>query len=159
METDSQDASIRPPKVIILPGHAADMSSATFCILEEDHTLGNALRYMIMKNPQVQFCGYSQPHPSEDKIHLRIQMYDGLSAYEALQSGLASLEDCILAIRDEYKSQLAKGDFERVEDPDLATIKADAIEAAKIKQREARLAARPATAARSKSNSKPPVAA
>lgn len=32
-----------------LPGHAADYSEATFCLMEEDHTLGNALRWMVMK--------------------------------------------------------------------------------------------------------------
>ena len=26
-------------------------------------------------SPKVEFCGYSNPHPSEPKIHLRIQMY------------------------------------------------------------------------------------
>ena len=26
-------------------------------------------------SPDVEFCGYSAPHPSEAKIHLRIQMY------------------------------------------------------------------------------------
>jgi DNA-directed RNA polymerase subunit L len=26
-------------------------------------------------SPDVEYCGYSAPHPSETKIHLRIQMY------------------------------------------------------------------------------------
>ena len=28
-----------------------------------------------MKNPEVEFAGYSVPHPSENKINLRIQTY------------------------------------------------------------------------------------
>lgn len=32
-----------------LPGAAPDGSACTFCIHEEDHTIGNALRYIIMK--------------------------------------------------------------------------------------------------------------
>jgi DNA-directed RNA polymerase subunit L len=28
-----------------------------------------------MKNPDVEFCGYSIPHPSEAKLNLRIQTY------------------------------------------------------------------------------------
>jgi len=60
----------------------------TFQIHDEDHTLGNALRYIIMKkfvypvvgvdvngSPDVEFCGYSIPHPSEPKLNLRIQTY------------------------------------------------------------------------------------
>jgi hypothetical protein len=32
-----------------VPGHAPDYSSATFIIVDEDHTLGNVLRYMVLK--------------------------------------------------------------------------------------------------------------
>ena len=32
-----------------LPGHTEDLTAVTFQILDEDHTLGNALRYIIMK--------------------------------------------------------------------------------------------------------------
>lgn len=31
--------------------------------------------YTDIDSPDVEFCGYSAPHPSETKIHLRIQMY------------------------------------------------------------------------------------
>lgn len=30
---------------------------------------------LSVDSPRVEFCGYSNPHPSENKIHLRIQMY------------------------------------------------------------------------------------
>ncbi|XP_077558249.1 RNA polymerases I and III subunit AC2 l(2)37Cg [Haemaphysalis longicornis] len=62
----------------------------TFLLDDQDHTLGNALRYIIMKNPQVKFCGYAIPHPSERKVHLRIETYD-TPAVEALKKGLADL--------------------------------------------------------------------
>lgn len=70
-----------------LPGHSEDLTAVTFQIHDEDHTLGNALRYIIMKkfvnlylagvndSPDVEFCGYSIPHPSEPKLNLRIQTY------------------------------------------------------------------------------------
>lgn len=32
-----------------LPGHDVELTTVTFCIMDEDHTLGNALRYMLMK--------------------------------------------------------------------------------------------------------------
>ena len=31
---------------------------------------------MLVKNPEVEFAGYSIPHPSENKINLRIQTYE-----------------------------------------------------------------------------------
>ena len=49
-------------KIKILPGSSEDGTSASFQIIDEDHTLGNVLRYIIMKNPEVEFCGYSIPH-------------------------------------------------------------------------------------------------
>uniref|UniRef100_A0A672KWF8 DNA-directed RNA polymerases I and III subunit RPAC2 n=1 Tax=Sinocyclocheilus grahami TaxID=75366 RepID=A0A672KWF8_SINGR len=51
----------------------ADEGCVTFVLHEEDHTLGNSLRYMIMKSQDVEFCGYSITHPSESKINFRIQ--------------------------------------------------------------------------------------
>jgi len=32
--------------------------SATFIFGNEDHTLGNALRYILMERPETDFCGY-----------------------------------------------------------------------------------------------------
>ena len=41
----------------------------TFVFKGETHTLGNALKNVILQNPQVVFCGYSMPHPSEDQVN------------------------------------------------------------------------------------------
>lgn len=86
-----------------LPGSTD--SAASFEFIDENHTLGNALRYVIMKkyasfshfvsfcflffpfvshrnrftnttpSPDVEFCAYAIPHPSEPKMNLRIQTY------------------------------------------------------------------------------------
>ncbi|KAF2404769.1 RBP11-like subunits of RNA polymerase, partial [Trichodelitschia bisporula] len=74
-----------------LPG--ATDTAASFEFIEEDHTLGNALRHIIMKNPDVEFCGYSIPHPAEAKMHLRIQTYDGVNVHDVLEKGLNDLQD------------------------------------------------------------------
>ncbi|CAE6395235.1 unnamed protein product [Rhizoctonia solani] len=44
-------------KIILLKGWTK--SAATYCIMNESHTIGNSLRWMLMKNPKVEFCGYS----------------------------------------------------------------------------------------------------
>ncbi|XP_056145892.1 DNA-directed RNA polymerases I and III subunit RPAC2 isoform X1 [Lampris incognitus] len=59
----------------------ADEGCVTFVLHDEDHTLGNSLRYMVMKNPDVEFCGYNITHPSESKINFRIQT-QGLSLHD-----------------------------------------------------------------------------
>ncbi|KAA1071979.1 RNA polymerase subunit AC19 [Puccinia graminis f. sp. tritici] len=104
-----------PEKVTILPGDKYD--AMTFSLKDEDHTLGNSLRYIIMKNPEVEFCGYSLPHPSEPKLHLRIQMYDNKSAAGALAKGLDDLEQLVLVLAERYRAELDRGKFERFEEP------------------------------------------
>ncbi|KAI0792552.1 RBP11-like subunits of RNA polymerase [Abortiporus biennis] len=102
-----------PPKVTILKGAEPDLSAATYKIYDESHTMGNALRWMLMKNPKVEFCGYSVPHPSENHIHIRIQMYDNLSSLEALLAALTSLDNVCETIDAAYKSSLSEGKFEK----------------------------------------------
>ena len=124
-------------------------------LLEEDHTLGNALRYMIMKesvwlrrlylmyadmffcSPRVEFCGYSAPHPSEDKIHLRIQMYDRASAVEALIDACSNLEAMTEVIEQRYQESLDKKEYEVVENDD-PVVDWDAVKAKASANREAK---------------------
>lgn len=51
--------------------------SRTFAIGDEDHTLGNCLRHVLIQNQKVAFAGYSVPHPSEPIMHLRVQTAKG----------------------------------------------------------------------------------
>ncbi|KAF7941240.1 hypothetical protein BELL_0201g00030 [Botrytis elliptica] len=83
----------------ILPGSSD--KAASFEFKKEDHTLGNALRYIIMKNPDVEFCGYSIPHPSEELMNIRIQTYDN-SAEDALRKGLDDLIDLCDVVADKF---------------------------------------------------------
>ncbi|KAM6061539.1 DNA-directed RNA polymerases I and III subunit RPAC2-like isoform 1-T1 [Chlamydotis macqueenii] len=68
-----------------------DGNCVTFVLHDEDHTLGNSLRYMVMKNPDVEFCGYCITHPSESKINFRIQTRGALPAVEPFRKGLNDL--------------------------------------------------------------------
>ncbi|KUJ11722.1 RBP11-like subunits of RNA polymerase, partial [Mollisia scopiformis] len=90
-----------------LPGSTE--TAASFEFKNEDHTLGNALRFIIMKNPDVEFCGYSIPHPSEAVMNIRIQTYDNTSAVQALEKGLDDLIDLCDIVDDKFKQ--ARQDF------------------------------------------------
>ena len=72
---------------------------ATYELIDEDHTLGNALRHMILKNPNIKFCGYALPHPNERKINLQIQVYSG-EALDALEKGLKDLIDLNRVVKE-----------------------------------------------------------
>ncbi|CDZ97279.1 rbp11-like subunits of rna polymerase [Phaffia rhodozyma] len=111
-----QIAEYDKEKITILPGASADLSAATFNIRDEDHTLGNALRWMVMKNPDVQFCGYSMPHPSEAKFHLRIQMYDNKSAVTCLLTALSDLRNLLNTVKAGYQDSLETDSIKRVQD-------------------------------------------
>ncbi|KAF2474043.1 RBP11-like subunits of RNA polymerase [Lindgomyces ingoldianus] len=94
-------------RIRVLAG--ATDTAASFQFDGEDHTLGNALRYIIMKNPDVEFCGYSIPHPSEAKMNLRIQTYDGVNVYAVLEKGLEDLMDLCDVVIDKFT--IARDDF------------------------------------------------
>ncbi|OJJ81933.1 DNA-directed RNA polymerase core subunit RPC19 [Aspergillus glaucus CBS 516.65] len=87
-------------RIVVLPG--ATETAASFQFEGEGHTLGNALRFSIMKNPQVEFCGYTIPHPSEQKMNLRIQTTDETTATDALQKGLDDLMDLCDVVTDKF---------------------------------------------------------
>ncbi|KAL5012754.1 hypothetical protein ScPMuIL_011305 [Solemya velum] len=89
---DQQDTST-VKRLEIIESHRDDDTCQTFVFHDEDHTLGNALAYMVLKNPDVQFAGYSVPHPSENRINLRIQT-NGAQATDVLQKGLTDLNKC-----------------------------------------------------------------
>ncbi|KAF3388071.1 DNA-directed RNA polymerases I and III subunit RPAC2 [Talaromyces pinophilus] len=106
-----------PPKLA-----GATDTAASFQFKEEGHTLGNALRYVIMKkysillpyaipmmkmmltsqSPKVEFCGYTIPHPSEAKMNIRIQTYNGTTPIEALEKGLNDLMDLCDVVSDKF---------------------------------------------------------
>ncbi|TKX22258.1 DNA-directed RNA polymerases I and III subunit RPAC2 [Elsinoe australis] len=94
------DAPVEKNRIRVLPGSSE--TAASFEFEKEDHTLGNALRYIIMKNPDVEFCGYSIPHPSEERMNLRIQTWDEVSVYDVLEKGLQDLADLCDVVIDKF---------------------------------------------------------
>ncbi|KAI0802561.1 DNA-directed RNA polymerase [Xylaria sp. FL0064] len=100
---EEEEEAEEPQRVRILPGSTS--TAASFEFLKEGHTLGNALRFIIMKNPDVEFCAYAIPHPSEEKMNLRIQTYDTTTATAALEKGLQDLEDLCDVVSEEFWAQ------------------------------------------------------
>ncbi|KAI8363389.1 DNA-directed RNA polymerase [Mortierella sp. GBAus27b] len=89
---------------------------ATFRLIDEDHTLGNALRWTLMKNAEVDFASYSIPHPSEPATNLRIQTSDKSTAVEAMFKGLDDLSSICNHVIQSVQAELAKGEFEYEEE-------------------------------------------
>ena len=53
-----------------------DVTNGTFVIENEDHTMGGLLQWMLLQDQRVDFAGYTVPHPTDHKIHVRIQTTD-----------------------------------------------------------------------------------
>ncbi|KAF5021413.1 hypothetical protein F66182_6538 [Fusarium sp. NRRL 66182] len=96
---EEDEEEVEPQRVRILPGSTD--TAASFEFTDEGHTLGNALRYIVMKNPDVEFCAYSIPHPSEPKMNIRIQTYSG-TAVDALKKGLSDIQQVCDVVAEEF---------------------------------------------------------
>ncbi|XP_077683208.1 DNA-directed RNA polymerases I and III subunit RPAC2-like isoform X3 [Eretmochelys imbricata] len=86
-----------------------DGNCVTFVLHDEDHTLGNSLRYMIMKNIT---------HPSESKINFRIQTRGGLLAIEPFRRGLTELVDVCQHVLSKFEASIKEYRAQREEEMD-----------------------------------------
>ncbi|KAJ6780508.1 hypothetical protein PWT90_02984 [Aphanocladium album] len=109
-EEEEEEEEVEAQRVKILPGSTD--TAASFEFIEEGHTMGNALRYIIMKNPDVEFCAYTIPHPSEAKMNIRIQTYASANgtmaegtAIDALKKGLSDLQQVCDVVADEFSTK------------------------------------------------------
>ena len=80
--------------------------SSTFIFGNEDHTLGNSIRYILMQQKHTEFCGYSVPHPYEPKMNVRLQTSE-LPAIEVLKNGLRDLEETANILDDKFTQALS----------------------------------------------------
>lgn len=83
----------------------ADDTNLTFVLRDEDHTLGNALRYILMRHPDVKFCGYSIPHPSENVMNIRVETF-GKSASQLFRGAILDLKAMADHMRTSFGMQL-----------------------------------------------------
>ncbi|QCD93782.1 DNA-directed RNA polymerases I and III subunit RPAC2-like [Vigna unguiculata] len=71
-------------------GSNSDDSKSTFCLVDEDHTFANSIRYTLNQDPRVTYCGYSIPHPSFNRVNIRLQT-TGDPAKEVFKDGCLEL--------------------------------------------------------------------
>jgi DNA-directed RNA polymerase I and III subunit RPAC2 len=87
------------------------MDSATFQFHNEDHTLGNALRFMLARKPCVQFVGYCVPHPSEATMNVRVQCEKDARAETVVDEALDDLSTVFSDISTAFEKAVV--DFKR----------------------------------------------
>ena len=90
--------------------------SATFILGDEDHTLGNVLRHVLMQTAGTEFCGYSVPHPSEPYVHLRVQTDGEKTASGMLKEGLKELGAACDTIESAFDDAFQTFESENMDD-------------------------------------------
>ena len=100
------DATFNSDKKLVERKDATeDLTCCTFVFHHQDHTLGNALRSIISQYEGVELCGYTNPHPLEAKIHLRIQTdprRDDLTPKIVLDRALEDLKGQCVIVKQKF---------------------------------------------------------
>ena len=78
-----------------------DEASVTLLFKGEGHTLGNALRYMLIRHPDVDFAAYTVPHPLVDEMRVRVKT-TGRPALEVTRQAVQNLLDVCDHMNDTF---------------------------------------------------------
>ncbi|CAL1267345.1 unnamed protein product [Larinioides sclopetarius] len=78
-------------------------NAAIFTVNKEDHTLGNLIRTQLLKDPNVLFAGYKNPHPLEYKILIRVQTVMEYSPQEAFTNAITDLISELSLLEERFK--------------------------------------------------------
>jgi len=88
-------------------------NTCLFTIHDEDHTFGNAVKMMLLRNPDVRFVAYRKPHPLENKIEIKIQTNKNTTPHKAFREALKNLnddiDDCIKQFEEEFQNLRSMG--------------------------------------------------
>ena len=85
-------------------------NTTLFIINGEDHTFGNSVKMMLLRNPKVRYVAYRKPHPLENKIEIKIQTNGEITPLKAFREALKNLDndidDCIRQLNDEMNMSM-----------------------------------------------------
>mmetsp|Transcript_23252 Transcript_23252/g.65291 ORF Transcript_23252/g.65291 Transcript_23252/m.65291 type:complete len:142 (+) Transcript_23252:87-512(+) len=106
------------PKVVIRSSEFPGCT--TYVLRDEDHTMGNSLRWALNKSRDVNFVGYTTPHPTENRLHLRVQTADPehVTTEKVVDDAFNTLESMMDHMITTYENAIktyAKKDAEEME--------------------------------------------
>lgn len=90
-------------KKIIIEKDTKVPNAALFTVNKEDHTLGNMIRYQLLKDPNVLFAGYKVPHPLEHKIIVRVQTTPDYTPQDAFTNAITDLISELSLLEERFK--------------------------------------------------------
>jgi DNA-directed RNA polymerase I and III subunit RPAC2 len=109
-ELASEESSMEAPMIdenpqeegLIIQQEQNDKRCATYIFNNEDHTLGNLLRTVLSGHSNVEFVGYSIPHPSEAKMNLRLQTLSQ-DTNDVLNESLRTIQNVTKTLREKFQ--------------------------------------------------------
>eukprot|EP01065_Artemidia_motanka_P001444 TRINITY_DN1064_c6_g1_i1.p1 TRINITY_DN1064_c6_g1~~TRINITY_DN1064_c6_g1_i1.p1 ORF type:complete len:274 (+),score=88.05 TRINITY_DN1064_c6_g1_i1:61-822(+) len=109
-DPEYSDAKVRVAVAERAPGQL----NATLTWKGEEHTLGNALRHVLMRDRRVLQCGYTIPHPLEDRMQMDIcaREYPPALVCEALSTLSSICEKSADRFQKAYAEYSSGGDAE-----------------------------------------------
>jgi DNA-directed RNA polymerase I and III subunit RPAC2 len=61
-----------------------------FSFYNENHTLGNLIRFFAQGNPNIEYIGYNVPNPSENIMYIKISVLN----HDSINPIIMSLKNC-----------------------------------------------------------------
>ena len=83
-------------------------NASTILVQNQDHTLGNVVRYQLLRDPRVRFAGYKKPHPLEEKIEIKVYTDGTVKPEEAVRDSCTRLADDLEKLSTEFRTELQK---------------------------------------------------
>merc|ERR1739841_214326 len=87
-----------------------DDSRQRFCgsvvIQDQDHTLGNCLRYQLIQDNRVVFAGYKKHHPLEEKIEIKVQTNGEIPPPDAILDSCGKLSQTLGKLVENFRQEV-----------------------------------------------------
>ena len=84
----------------------ATCHSFTFEFKDQDHTMGNLLQTELLNDPNVTFAAYNKPHPSDNKILIRVDTKNPVTPNVALNAALHRTLERLRYMRELFHKQM-----------------------------------------------------
>ncbi|KAF0988234.1 hypothetical protein HZS_6254 [Henneguya salminicola] len=95
------DSEIKALDIIPIHSDLKNHHGITCVFYNEDHTLGNVLVQYLQKIDNVNYSGYSIPHPSDVKMNVRIQTID-IFPEQALKMALQHIKETSILLLSKF---------------------------------------------------------
>ena len=103
-----QTTATAPRDLVRCIDDTKQQNASTILVQNHDHTLGNVVRYQLLKDHRVRFAGYKKPHPLEEKIEIKAYTDGTVKPEEAVRDSCTRLNNELEKLATEFRTQLQK---------------------------------------------------